>query len=223
VNLPVATHAAAVLRAVWDVPVDPDRDTARGWLEAELTDPIYHEGPSLLDRLLAWIMEQLDNAQRAASQVDPLLAAAVVIGIALVVGVVAFLVAGPVAPARRARRSAEVFGDDTRTATELRTAADAHAAAGRFDEAVLDRFRAILRSLEERALLDPRPGTTADEGAALAGARLADRAEDLRAAASLFDDVCYGDRATGRDDDVWLREVDARVAATRPERPAVPA
>lgn len=218
----VLSHAAAVV-AAWDVPVDPDAETARGWLEAELADPIYHEGPSLLDRLLAWIFEQLENAQRAASQVDPRVAAAVVIGIVLVVAAVAFVVAGPVARARRARRSVAVFGDDTRTAGELRAAADAHAAEGRFDDAVLDRFRAILRSLEERALLDPRPGTTADEGAALAGAQLPDRAEDLRAAASLFDEVCYGDRTARREDDAWLREVDTRVAAARPERSAVPA
>ena len=59
-------------------------------------------------------------------------------------------------------------------------------------------MRAIVRSLEERALLDPRPGRTADEAAAEAGRALPAHADRLRAAARDFDDVTYGGRtATG--------------------------
>lgn len=202
-------------RGLWDVPVEPDAETARDWLRAELADPAYHQGPSLLQRVLAWFLEQLENLQRSVAGVNPWQAAAVVVGVALAVAVVAFLVAGPVARARRARTSAEVFGDDTRTAAELTAAADAHAAAGRFDAAVLDRFRAILRALEERAVIEVRPGSTAHEATEAAGAALPSRVVELRAAAGLFDDVCYGDRHAGPDDDAWLREVASAVAATR--------
>ena len=200
-----------------DVPVDPDADTARLWVEQELSDPIYHERPSLLEMALDWILEHLQEAEQAMSGLDAR-TAALVIGGLLVVGItIALVVAGPVRRARRgSRQSAEVFGSDVRTAAELRASADALAAQGLWAEAVLDRFRAVLRSLEDRALLDDRPGRTAHEAAEQAALRLPSCAEDLRRAGRLFDDVCYGHADAGERDDRWLREVDGRVAATRP-------
>lgn len=200
-----------------DVPVDPDAGTARRWVEQELSDPIYHERPSLIEMALDWLLERLQEAETAMSGLDAR-AAALVIGGLLVVGLtVALVVAGPVRRARRASRpSAEVFGADVRTAAELRASADSLAAQGRWAEAVLDRFRAVLRALEDRALLDERPGRTAHEAAEEAAARLPACAQDLRRAGRLFDDVCYGHAEAGERDDQWLREVDRRVAATRP-------
>lgn len=200
------------------VPVEPDGPTARRWAEAELSDPVYHRRESLLDRLWQWVLEQL--AQAGTVAVDPRMAALVLAGV-LVLGLgTALIVAGPVRRARRAeRQSRDVFGDDTRTAAELRASADAHAAAGRWGPAVLDRVRAVLRSLEERALLDDRPGRTAHEATQEAGARLPAVAADLHRAGLLFDDVRYGDAVAGPGDDAWLREVDRRVATQRPPAP----
>ncbi len=199
-----------------DVPVVPDADTARGWAREELADPIYRQRPSLLNQALNWIMDQLDALFDAAGDVDVRLAA-VVLFVLVVVGVgVVLAVAGPVRRARRQRESAQVFADDDRTAAQMRASADAFAAAGRWNEATLDRFRAILRSLEERAVLDERPGWTADEASAVAASVLPPCADDLRTASRLFDDVCYGDRAAGPDDDAWLRGVDQRVQDARP-------
>lgn len=200
-----------------DVPVDPDADQARSWLEAELLDPIYHEQPNLLSTVWQWLAEQLSKVGQAATPSS--VALIVVSGIALV-ALVAFLVAGPVARSRRvARESRVVLVDDSRTAAQLRADADAHAAAGRWAEAVLDRFRAILRSLEERAVLDPRPGRTADEAASDAAARLPDLTTDLLAAGRLFDEVCYGDRVPDAEAARWLAELDGRVVRTRPSTP----
>lgn len=199
-----------------EVPVVPDADQAREWAREELADPIYHQRPSLLNQAIDWILEQLNRMLDAAGNVDVRLAS-LVLGVLLVVGVAAvLLVAGPVRRSRRQRGSAEVFTDDDRTAAEMRAAADAFAAAGRWNEATLDRFRAILRSLEERAVVDERPGWTADEASAVAASALPPCADDLRTASRLFDDVCYGDRAAGPDDDAWLRGVDQRVQAARP-------
>lgn len=199
-----------------EVPVVPDADTAREWAREELADPIYRQRPSLLDQAIEWIFDQLNAMLDAAGNVDVRLAA-VVLFVLVVVGVaVVLLVAGPVRRARRQRESTEVFADDDRTATEMRASADAFAATGRWNEATLDRFRAILRSLEERAVLDERPGWTADEASAVAASVLPPCADDLRAASRLFDDVCYGDRAAGPDDDAWLRGVDQRVQDARP-------
>lgn len=204
-----------------DVPVDPDAETARDWLRAELADPIYLERPNLLQRVWDWILEQLEQAEDAIGGMDARLAAIIVVSVVAVGVLVALLVAGPIRRGRRDQRaSVDVFGDDTRSAAELRAAADAAAAQGRWADAVLDRFRAVLRSLEDRTVLDPRPGRTADEGAREAGVRLPPCADDLVRAARLFDDVCYGDAEGRPDDDAFLRELDRRVAATRPTLPA---
>lgn len=214
-RVPGARTVPADVRA--DVPVDPDAETAREWLRAELADPVYHERPNLLQRAWDWILEQLAQAQDAVGGMDTRLAALVVVAILVVAVAIALAVAGPVRRARRDRRaSVDVFGDDTRSAAELRAAADAAAAQGRWSDAVLDRFRALLRSLEDRVVLDPRPGRTADEGAREAGVRLPPCAEDLGRAARLFDDVCYGDAEAVAADDAWLRDLDRRVADTRP-------
>jgi hypothetical protein len=84
---------------------------------------------------------------------------------------------------------------------------------------VRERLRAIVRSLEERAVLEPRPGRTADEAASEAGAALPDCAAGLRSAALLFDDVWYGGRPAGPEGDAALRELDDRVRSARPTRP----
>ncbi|NEA03407.1 DUF4129 domain-containing protein, partial [Streptomyces sp. SID10116] len=71
-------------------------------------------------------------------------------------------------------------------------ASEAHAARAHWSQAVQERMRAVVRALEERALLDPRPGRTADEAAAEAGRTLPSHTDRLRAAARAFDDVTYG-------------------------------
>ncbi|WP_225753672.1 DUF4129 domain-containing protein [Actinotalea sp. Marseille-Q4924] len=208
---------AGVLR---DVPVEPDADTARRWAEIELSDPVYQERPNLLQTVLTWLGERFADLQGTATDVDPRIAGLVVTVGVVVALVVALVVAGPVRAARRDRRaSVDVFGDDTRTAAELRAAADGLAAAGDWSGAVLDRFRAILRALEERVVLDERPGRTAHEAAQQAGDLLPGCAADLVAAGRLFDDVCYGDAEADAADDARLRDLDRRVAAERPVRP----
>ncbi len=213
-----AALARALTPVPGEVPVDPDAETARGWAEAELANPIYHERESLLMAAIRWLLERWADAQVAVRGVDPR-TAALVLGTLVLIGVlVVLVVAGPVRRARRAERaSVELFGDDVRSAAELRAGADAHAAAGRWSEAVLDRFRALLRGLEERALVDERPGKTAHEAAAEAAAVLLDQAEDLLRGSRLFDDVCYGDAAATADDDAWLRALDRAVQGARPQ------
>ncbi len=214
-----AALTGALPGMVADVPVVPDADTAREWARQELADPIYHQRPSLLDQATDWIQQQLREMFDAAGTVDARVASIVLVAL-LVVGVLAVLfVAGPVRRRRQQRESVELFADDDRTAAEMRASADAFAAAGRWNEATLDRFRAILRSLEERAVLEERPGWTADEASAVAAGVLPPCADDLRTASRFFDDVCYGDRAAGPEDDAWLRDVDRAVEQTRPVAP----
>lgn len=213
----------AALGVVTDVPVVPDADTAREWARQELADPIYHQRESLLTSVIRWVMERFAELQGALDGMDGRAAAVVLGSLVLIAVLVVLLVAGPVRRSRRVRTSTEVFVDDSRTAAEIRASADALAAAGRWSEAVLDRFRAVLRSLEERAVLEERPGWTADEATAEAAAALPSRADDLRRASRLFDDVCYGDVAAGPEEDAWLRAVDTAVRDTRPVAVRTPA
>jgi hypothetical protein len=205
-----------------DVPVVPDADTARRWATEELADPAYHDGPSLLERFLEWLGSLFDGAPDSL----PLPPVAVVVGVVVVlllVLTVSFWVAGPVRAARRTTASVVVLGDDTRTADQLRAAADAAAARGDWTAAVLERFRAVVRSLEERAVLADSPGRTADEAAEAAAARLPSATADLRRAARLFDDVCYGKASVDAAADAWMRTLDEQVAAARPVGLPVPA
>lgn len=214
-----ATAAGLVARlhaATFDVPVDPDAPTARRWASDELARAEYHQGRSLLRRLLDWIAELFDGLPSAGLM--PWQAALVVVAVLVVVALVALWVTGPVRAGRaRSRKGPGVLAhDDTRTAAELRAAADDAAARGDFARAVVERFRAIVRSLEERTVLDVRPGRTAHEATEEAGRRLPDAHAELVRAGRLFDDVAYGEGTAGVDDDAWLRALDARVLALRP-------
>jgi hypothetical protein len=201
--------------AVLDVPVDPDRETAHRWLFEELSRPEYATDPSLLQRLVEWLLGLFEDVTVPA--VPGWQLALAVVLVAGVVALVSWWVAGPVRLARRGpRESAVVLGDDVRTAAQLRAAADAAAARGDWSAAVLERFRAVVRSLEERVVLEERPGRTAREAADAAAVRLPGVAAELHRAAWLFDDVCYGTLPARADDDELLRALDQRAAAERP-------
>lgn len=204
-----------------DLPVVPDRGTAREWLGSELQKPEYAERESLLTRLINWVRDWLNGIEWPdTSMSGPQLGIAVAV-IAVVVLVIAWLVAGPVRLGRERAGSAEVLdADDARTAKQMRAAADAAAGSGDLRTATVERFRAVVRSLEERVIIEPRPGRTAQEAAADAGERLVAQAAGLRSGADLFDGVEYGDRVATAQDDAALRALDAEVAAARPEVPA---
>jgi hypothetical protein len=110
-----------------------------------------------------------------------------------------------------------LFTDRPRSAAEHRAAASEHARAARWDQAVQEQLRAIVRSLEERALLEPRPGRTADEAAAEAARPMPAHAAELRSAATTFDAVTYGGQHATQADHARLRALDERVLHTRPE------
>ncbi|MFI6426513.1 DUF4129 domain-containing protein [Promicromonospora sp. NPDC050880] len=204
-----------------DLPVVPDRDTARELLGSELQKPEYAERESLLVRAITWVMERLDEIDWPDASMSGAQLGIVVVVVVAVIVLIAWLVAGPVRLGRERTRSAQVLGaEDTRTAAQLRASADAAASAGDWRTAVVERFRAVVRSLEERVVIEPRPGRTAQEAAADAGARLAAQADGLRAGADVFDGVEYGDRVATADDDAALRALDAEVTAARPEVPA---
>ncbi|WP_163508855.1 DUF4129 domain-containing protein [Fodinicola acaciae] len=104
----------------------------------------------------------------------------------------------------------------TGTTTSHNDLADQYAADGRYAEAVRERLRAIVRSLEERDLLDPRPGRTVTEIVAAVRRSLPDATAQLTKGAQLFSDIWYGTKVASRRDDTTMRQVYEAVAAAKP-------
>lgn len=212
-----STVALLLVRASDDIPVDTPRVPAREAAERELSKPMYHENdPGLLRRGLDQFWEWLGDLLTAASGAAPGGLIGLVVLALTVIGLVAALWWRLGTPRRIVRTPDTLFDDVPRTAAEHRATAEAHAAVQRWNEAVQERTRAIVRSLEERALIDPRPGRTADEAAAEAARLLPAHATRLRAAAGDFDDVTYGDRTADRQVYSSVRELDIDLEAAKP-------
>ncbi|HVD27937.1 MAG TPA: DUF4129 domain-containing protein [Mycobacteriales bacterium] len=200
------------------VPVDLGRDEAAQLAREELAKQVYRDaGPGQVERLVRWLLEQAGRLLDGAAGVSPAGYSGLVVVLLLVAAAVVAvrLKVGPLG--RRAAREEALFVGRTRTAAQHRAAADAHAAVGAWAEAVRERLRAVVRSLEERAVLDERAGRTADEAAADAGRALPSCAVGLRAAAVLFDEIWYGGRPAGPESYAALRDLDAQVQAARPD------
>ncbi|MEU3541443.1 DUF4129 domain-containing protein [Streptomyces paromomycinus] len=207
-----------------DGPVRVPRVPAREAAERELADPRYHQNdPNLLQRALDWFWDRIGDLFDAAAGATPggwtgLLA------IVLVVLLLAVALRLRLGALRRTPTSGggALFGDRPRTAAEHRAAAERHAADSRWTEAVQERMRAIVLALEERTLLTPGPGRTADEAASEAGRVLPAHAERLRAAARTFDDVTYGGRPGTAQEYAALSTLDTDLRHSKPQLSAAP-
>ncbi len=207
-----------------DVPVEIGRDEAREAAARELVKDVYrqHE-PSFIERGLEWLARTIGDAFDNAADVAPGgYLGLLVLGVLLVLAVIAIrLRLGRLARSRG--RSTALFDDGPTSAADHRRAADGFAAAGAWAEGVRERLRAIIRDLEERALIEVRPGQTADEAAAAGGQALPGCASALRGAARIFDEVWYGRKPATAAMDRELRVVDDAVRAARPSLAPTPA
>lgn len=177
---------------VWAAPLVPGADEARRWAEQELARQVYQDAkPGLADLIWSWLAETfgalLDGAGHLDAGVAMVLLALLVLAAALLV-LRRFRFRAPTEPA-----SADVFdAGGILTAAEHRQRAAGDAARGDFRTACREVFRALVRSGEERAVLDLRPGRTADEAAEELVRAFPDFSSGLRQAAGLFDAVTYG-------------------------------
>ncbi|MFJ3229391.1 DUF4129 domain-containing protein [Streptomyces sp. NPDC086787] len=211
------TAALSLARSGDEPPVTIPRDPAREAARRELAKRMYHENdPSPLTRALDAFWDWLDRLFGAASAATPGGAAGLLTVLLVVVAVLAALWWRLGTPRRRPASAPALFDDRPRSAAQHRAAAEAHAAQGHWNQAVQERMRAIVRALEERALLDVRPGRTADEAAAEAGRVLPSHSEGLRAAAREFDDVTYGGRRAGEQAYRRIAGLDRDLEGTKP-------
>ncbi|WP_432514814.1 DUF4129 domain-containing protein [Kineococcus sp. SYSU DK001] len=204
------------------MPVQPDRGTARGWLAEELAGPEYRQQQgSWLARAWDWLWDRLEGVSVPGLGTG-WTSVVVVVVLLLALLAVVHLVAGPLRRSARQAPAEPVFDAAPEPSSAHFARADAAAAAGDHGLAVAERFRGLVRALEERALLDPRPGRTAAEIAGSGARALPDAADALHRAARTFDDVRYGGRPAGAATDEDLRAVVRQVAAARPAAPGTP-
>ncbi|NKZ07943.1 DUF4129 domain-containing protein [Actinomadura latina] len=203
--------------------LDPiGRDEARELARRELEKQVYQrDRPSWLERwwddFTEWLHQLFSQAPNPESQGSGggWTSIAIIVVVALVaVGLVVWLMWG-----RRNLRSRKdpLLDGTASTALDHREAAERHAAAGEWAEAIRERLRAIARDLEERAVLSARPGRTADELAAEAGAAVPELAGELAAGVRIFDDVWYGDRPGTAEGYARMKELDERLRAMKPK------
>jgi Domain of unknown function (DUF4129) len=212
---------AGMATVIFNAPAPPvGRDAARELARRELNKPIYHrDEPSFLDRIINkindWLSRLFDHTPGEHAGSGWGWTALVVLVVVLIL--VAAAIWWRVGNLRRSAAERTGLLDDAHTTAEdHRTAAERHAAAGEWPEAIRERLRAIARDLEERVIVEPRPGRTADELAGEAGAALPDHAEELAAGVRTFDDVWYGGRQGDAEGYQRLVDLDRRVRAARP-------
>jgi hypothetical protein len=206
------TGALALLRAA-DL---PGRDEARDAARRELSRPAYREAqPPWYLRLLLWLKDKLNELLARASEQVPGGGWGLLV-LSLLVALLVAVVVVRLRPTTRSAGGMALFeGTTGLTAAEHRARAERAASAGDYAEAVQERFRAVVRELESRGVLDVRPGRTADEVAREAGTALPVLADGLMRGARLFDDVRYGGRAGDEPAYRVVVELDEQVLRTR--------
>jgi hypothetical protein len=198
----------------FDIPVDVGRDQARELARQELLDPVYAAAqPPWWQRATSWVLDRLtDLLGRLGGAADSWLWLVV---LAAVVALVAFVIVRRTGGLQRSRAArGRVFADLELTAHEHRLRAASAAAREDWGEGVREGFRAIVRQLEERGALDPRPGRTADEAARDGGLVFPSLGEQLAAAARSFDAVVYGNRPGSRAEYELIGDLDDLLTRT---------
>lgn len=200
-------------------PVLPGAEEARRWAAEELSKSEYREAePGWLDSLWRGFLDWLASLDGPPGADAPVPSPAIGVVIAVVIAVAVILARPRLNP--KARQGREVFEPDSElTASDYRQRAAASAAAGKWGDAVVDRFRALVRSAEDRVLLEPQPGRTADEAAAALSRPFPAEAARLDHAARTFDAVRYGNWAPGSRDYEAMTRLDTDLEATKPVRP----
>jgi hypothetical protein len=194
--------------------LDPSGAEARSKLRRELLRPEYHD-QNLLQRFLDWVARKVGSGIDQASQAPPLstfMAMVVFVALALTLG---WLVSRARRTAQDRGQGAAVLTGEVISARALRARAEAALEAGRFEDAVVDGFRALALRQVERGRLTDAPGTTAHEVAESLAHEYAPTADRVRASARVFEAVLYGHRRATRDQAAAVLAVDDDLVVRR--------
>jgi hypothetical protein len=193
------------------------RKAAQELARAELSKPEYHRHVPLIEAVIVAVLRFLTRIVNAANGAVPggwwALVALAALAVIVTAGVLNWI--GPLARAHRGSGPLAAEGE-ARTARHHRQEAQRLAGAGDYTTAIIECVRAIAAELEERGLLPPRAGRTADELAAEAARALPGHAGALRDAARQFDEVRYGQRPGSRAGYERLSQLDRQIMASAP-------
>lgn len=199
-------------------PVLPAAGEARRWAAEELAKPEYREAaPGWLEALWKDFVDWLQSLDSSAA--DGSTVPGPVIGIVVAAVIAAAVIIAKPRLNPKARRAKQVFEPESvLTPADYRQRAETSAAAGKWGDAVVDRFRALVRSAEDRTILDPQPGRTADEVARELAAPFRAEADRLAKAAGTFDAIRYGNRTADAADYQAMASLDQTLEAMKPAR-----
>jgi Domain of unknown function (DUF4129) len=194
--------------------LSPTPAQARSWLEHELHGSDYQS--PWLDSLGRWISALVDKILQGAGHVAGLSPAITVLIAFAVIAVLVWAL-----PKVRRERVVEATDgavlDDVRiTPGHYRELAAQAMKDGRYDDAVLDGFRAIAKDMSERGVLDDAPGRTAHEVSLALTTPFPDHADRLVRAADLFDSVRYGHRSSNAYHGEQVHDLDTELVRARP-------
>jgi hypothetical protein len=197
-------------------PVLPGAQEARRWAAEELAKAEYRDAaPSWLDTLWRNFLDWLQSLGGSPGDAAPVPSPVIAVVVAAIIAA-AIILARPRRHAR-ARQPKDVFeSEPAMAASDYRDRAAAAAGAGKWGDAVVDRFRAVVRRAEDRAILDPQPGRTADEAARALSFPFNSEAVRLARAAATFDGIRYGNRAAGSGDYQEMVELDTILDGMKP-------
>jgi hypothetical protein len=198
--------------------LSPTPPEARSWLRQELSGPDYQS--PWLETAIRWVSDQIGKILDGAGQLaglSPLITVLIaVVVIALLVWVLPRVRREPAVSAPEGA----VLEDATVTSRGYRDRAAQAVREGRYDDAVLDGFRAIAKDMSDRSLLNDAPGRTAHEVSLALSSPFPDHADQLARAANLFDAVRYGHRRASASQADRILELDSDLVASRPVLPA---
>ncbi|WP_193613510.1 DUF4129 domain-containing protein [Nocardioides lijunqiniae] len=206
--------APALAGRLPDPPLDPTPDEARSLLRRELLAPDYHD-QDVVRRVLDWIARQVDGGTQSAGGAPGLQTFAVMVVVVLLVGGLAFLLSRIRRTARATDEEQPLLTGEDVTSAELRARARTALEEERYEDAVVDAFRALALRQVERGRLDDAPGATAHEVALALGAAQPERRTRVDASARLFDSVLYGDRPATREQAMGVLALDDELAGAR--------
>ncbi len=217
----VSVASVSVLLAGDGPPLDPTSPQARDWLSAELSKGMYHTQPSLFERFMDWLSRLLSPGSGSGPALPAWAVLVVVVALLALVALVVVRVLRREARTRPALGGA-VLDEPGVSAAEYRRRAVGAATLGRWDDVVLDGYRAITQGVVERTILDDLPGRTADEVARDLAPVFPVHADGLRSAAVAFDAVRYGHLAAEEGPARAVLALEDGVRTTRPILPSLP-
>jgi hypothetical protein len=192
------TPLSAWVARLADPPLDPSGSEAHSKLQRELLHPEYHK-QNLLQEIVRWLSRKVGGGLDRASQAPPLSTFMAMVILVAVVATLVWLVSRARRTAQQTEQKQSVLTDEVVSADELRARADAALEAGRFEEAVVEGFRAVAVRQVERGRLSDAPGATAHEVADALAREFAAMAGDVHRSARVFEEVLYGHHRATRE------------------------